>query len=167
MTVDNCPPADRLLFSAILTPHRSLPAVGFRVIMTAVLGLNLIASVVFYRIGAWPVIGFCGADVLILYLAFRSNFRAAAALEAVEVTATEIHLRKVSADGQSIDYRFNPSWVRLEIERLPDEGVTRIALFSHGRGVPMAEFLNPEDRTSFAEALAGAIAAARRGGVMG
>ena len=31
----------------------------------------------FLLLGAWPVFGFFGLDVLLLYLAFRANYRAA------------------------------------------------------------------------------------------
>jgi uncharacterized membrane protein len=152
---------ERPVFAATLSPHRSLGPRGFAAVMTVVCAISFTAGYVFYRIGAWPVMGFCGLDVLIVYVAFRVNYRAARAYEEVEVRPHDIRIRKVSARGRVLEYRFNPDWVRLEIERSEDEGVTRIVLFSHGRGIRVADFLNPEDRTSFADAFRAAIAAAR------
>jgi uncharacterized membrane protein len=93
--------------------------------------------------------------------AFRLNYRSARAYEEIEVRRHEILVRKVSARGRAVEYRFNPDWVRLEIARDQDEGVTRILLVSRGRGLPVADFLNPDDRTSFADAFRAAISGVR------
>jgi uncharacterized membrane protein len=154
---------DQPLFSATLNPHRSLGPRGFTVLMLLVSAISFTAGYVFYRIGAWPVMGFCGLDVLAVYVAFRLNYRSARAFEEVEVRRHEILIRKVSARGRALEYRFNPDWVRLEIERIEDEGVTRIILYSRGRGVAVADFLNPDDRTTFADAFKASISAARAG----
>jgi uncharacterized membrane protein len=129
--------------------------------MTLIAGFSFTAGYVFYRIGAWPVMGFCGLDVLLMLGAFRLNYRSARAYEEIEVRRHEILVRKVSARGRAVEYRFNPDWVRLEIARAQDEGVTRILLVSRGRGLPVADFLNPDDRTSFADAFRAAISGVR------
>ncbi len=160
---DATDPFDRPVFAATLNPHRSLGPRGFTALMLIVSAVSFTAGYVFYRIGAWPVMGFCGLDVLAVYVAFRLNYRAARVFEEIEVRRHEILIRKVSARGRALEYRFNPDWVRLEIERTEDEGVTRIVLYSRGRGVPVADFLNPDDRTTFATAFRAAISAARAG----
>jgi uncharacterized membrane protein len=153
---------DAPIFSATLSPYRSLGPRGFAALMAVVSLISFTAGYVFYRIGAWPVMGFCGLDVLLVYGAFRLNYRAARAYEEIEVRRHVIHVRKVSARGRAVEYQFNPVWVRLEIERIEDEGVTRIVLYSRGEGLPLADFLNPDDRTSFAEAFRAAISMARQ-----
>eukprot|EP01037_Dinobryon_pediforme_P029091 gene29091-32610_t len=163
MTDDNRPDADPPVFSALLTPHRSLGRRGFIAVMAFVSIVSFTAGYVFYRIGAWPVVGFCGLDVLLIFGAFRLNYRAARAYEIVEVRPHEVLVRKVSVHGRVTEFRFNPVWLQLEVSREEDEGVTRITLRSHGRSLAIADFLNPDDRTSFAEAFTAAIAAARRG----
>ena len=67
------------LFSAIVTPHRSLGSLGFLILMVAVGGISFAAGIAFLMMGAWPVFGFFGLDVFLVYLAFRANYRAAAA----------------------------------------------------------------------------------------
>ena len=62
-----------MLFSAVLTPHRSLSATGFLILMMLVGGVSFAAGIVFLMMGAWPVFGFFGLDVLLLYLAFRAQ----------------------------------------------------------------------------------------------
>ena len=52
------------LFSALLTPHRSLNRTGFLVLMVALCAISFVAGMVFLLMGAWPVFGFFGLDVL-------------------------------------------------------------------------------------------------------
>lgn len=155
---------ERPFFTAVLTPHRSLGPNGFLALMLAVSAICFGCGVLFWAIGAWPVAGFMGLDVAVVWFAFRINYRSARAFEEIAVGPTEILLAKTAADGRRTEYRFNPAWVRLEVETVEDEGVTRIALFSRGRCVDVGGFLNPDDRTSFAAALKAALAAARSGG---
>src|SRR6478672_4634901 len=93
---DNDPGAEPTLFSAIITPHRSLSRRGFLLVMTLIGGLSFIGGMFFFLLGAWPVVGFLGFDVVLVYWAFRVNFRAAAAFEEVVVTPSELRVRRVS-----------------------------------------------------------------------
>jgi len=152
---------DDAIFSATLRPHRSLGRAGFVVLISAIMAAWLGFGVFLWEHGAWPVVGFGGLDVLAIYIAFKLNYRAARAYEEVEVTRTEIVVRKVMANGRAQVFRFNPQWVRLEAQELPDEGTVRVALKSRDKRVPVGNFLNPEDRKSFAHALGAALATAR------
>jgi uncharacterized membrane protein len=163
MTSGNDHTAERTLFSAILTPHRSLSATGFVVVMTLVGGVSFFAGIAFLLMGAWPVFGFFGLDVLLIYLAFRANYRAATAFEEVSVTASELRVRKVSHRGQVSEWTLNPVWVQLDREVHEEFGIERLFLVSHGRRLPIAGFLGPGEKESFAAALATAISEAKRG----
>lgn len=163
MTPHNDPVCDPTLFSATITPHRSLGRRGFLAVMIAVGGLSFAAGLAFLALGAWPVLGFLGLDVLLVFLAFRANYRAAAAYEQVRVTASELTVRKVGPRGEIAEWTLNPLWARLERETDPDYGVTRIVLVSRGQRLPVADFLAPPERESFAKALLAALGEARRG----
>src|ERR1700720_3632811 len=151
------------LFSAVVTPHRSLSHAGFLVVMTAVGGISFISGMVFLVLGAWPVFGFFGLDVLLIYWAFRANYRAAAAFEEVTVTASELRVRKVSHRGKASEWTFNPLWVQLDRESHEEFGIEHLFLVSRGRRLPVASFLGPQEKESFAKALAAAIGEAKRG----
>src|SRR6266849_1402377 len=73
-------PAEPALFSAVVTPHRSLSRAGFLIGMAAVGGISFVAGTAFLLLGAWPVFGFFGLDVLLVSWAFRANSRADSAL---------------------------------------------------------------------------------------
>jgi uncharacterized membrane protein len=104
-------------------------------------------------IGAWPVFGFFGLDVLLVYWAFRANFRAARAYEVVTVTACELTVRKVSHRGRVREWTLNPLWVRLDRIVHEEFGIERLFLVSRGRRLPIAAFLGPDEKASFARAL--------------
>ena len=163
MTTGNDHRPEPTLFSAILTPHRSLSATGFVIVMTLVGGVSFFAGMAFLLMGAWPVFGFFGLDVALIYFAFRANYRAATAFEEVSVTASELRVRKVSHRGQVSEWTLNPVWVQLDREVHEEFGIERLFLVSRGRKLPVAAFLGPQEKESFAAALAAAISEAKRG----
>ena len=163
MDVHSNPAQEPALFSAIITPHRSLSRTGFLLVMALIGGVSFVGGVLFFILGAWPVVGFLGLDVLLVYWAFRANYRAAAAFEEVTVTASELRLRKVSHRGRVSEWTLNPLWTRLDRETHEDFGLLRLFLVSRGQRLAIAGFLAPEERESFAAALSAALGEARRG----
>ena len=160
---DNTESEERPFFTAVLTPYRSLSPNGLLILMACLGMVSFVAGIVFWQIGAWPIFGFFGLDLVLIWLAFRWNYASAKRFEEVSVSRSEILIRKVGPRKQTQEYRFNPLWVRLSVDRVEDEGVTKIALNSRGETVAIGNFLNPDDRTSFAGAMANALAAARTG----
>jgi uncharacterized membrane protein len=155
--------ADTPLFSARLTPHRSLSRNGFLVLMGLLTAISFAAGMVFLMMGAWPVFGFFGLDVLVIYWAFRLNYRRAEATEDIVVTPYEIRLRRVSHRGHAVEWTFNPLWVQLDQKIHPEFGVEKLYLVSGRRHVSVGSFLSPDEKSSFAKALLSALQAAKRG----
>ena len=151
------------IFSALLTPHRSLNRTGFLVLMAALSVISFAAGVVFLMLGAWPVFGFFGLDVLAVYWAFKINFRSAQAREEISVTQSELRVRRVNHHGRVAEWVLNPLWVQLDQEADEEFGIERLYLVSRGRRFAIASFLGPDEKASFAKALRGALQAARRG----
>ena len=93
--------------------------------------MSFVGGMFFYLLGAWPVIGFLGLDVALVYWAFRANYRAAAAFEEVTVTPSELRLRRVSHRGEVAEWTLNPLWTKLDRETQrgvrPAEAVSGVA----------------------------------------
>jgi len=151
------------IFSALLTPHRSLNRTGFLVVMAFVSVISFAAGLAFLLMGAWPVLGFFGLDLLAIYWAFRVNFRRAKASEEILVTPSELRVRRVSHRGRVVEFVLNPLWVQLDREIHAEFGIEKLYLVSKGRRIAVASFLGPDEKASFAKALAEALRAARRG----
>jgi len=156
-------PKLQLPFRRRLKPHRSLDKSQFRLLMVIFGLISSAITVPFFLLGAWPVIGFLGLDVLLIYVAFRANFRAARAYEEISLDMYELRLEKVSARGQRRQWLFNPRWVALEQHSDEDFGLLRLFLRNSGTRVEMGCFLAPTERENLASALQNALHLARRG----
>jgi len=148
-------------FSAVLTPYRSLGPRGFLILMSFIAGVSFIIGLVFLSMGAWPVFGFLGLDVLLIYLAFKLNYRAGRAYETVDLTPQTLTLTRVDPAGRTETFDFNPYWVRVLLCEWPD-GRTVLRLASHGEEFAFGKFLTDDERREFAEALSGALVQARQ-----
>ncbi|MBB3773258.1 putative membrane protein [Angulomicrobium tetraedrale] len=151
------------LFSARLTPYRSLDPRGFLIVMIVVVAISFVCGTAFLLMGAWPVFGLFGLDVLAIWWAFRINFRQARAMEEITVTPSLITVRQVEADGAAREARMNPLWTRLDKELLEDFGVQKLTLFSRGVPVVVGAFLHAAQREELALELSLALSAAKRG----
>jgi uncharacterized membrane protein len=155
--------AEPILFSALLTPHRSLNRTGFLLVMAFLSVISFAAGVVFLILGAWPVFGFFGLDILAVYLAFKINFRRARACEEIWVTPSQLRVRRVNHRGHTVEFVLNPLWVKLDKVAHEEFGIEKLYLVSRGRSVSIGSFLSPDEKASFANALMSALHAARRG----
>ena len=130
------------------------------VLMAAICIISFGTGVLFFMLGAWPVIGFMGLDVALIYIAFRLNFRALRRYETVDLTDEALTVTQVEPSGCARAWTFNPYWVRLRLE--PRIGrSTELSLASHGQRLVFASFLTDSEREDFAQALSSALSAAR------
>ena len=149
-------------FRAILTPHRSLSPLGFLVLMGVIVAFNLTAGVGFYLLGAWPIVGFMGIDVALVWWAFRLNYARANARELIEVTEHELILDREVRGRRLEQRRFTRGWVRVELEEDRERDlIGRLFLRSRGVRTEIGGFLSPAERKSFAAALNEALAKPR------
>jgi uncharacterized membrane protein len=129
----------------------------------AVLGVaSFAAGMAFVLMGAWPVMGFFGLDVLLVYIAFRLNYRSARQHERVQLSSEALTVERVSVRGDCRRWRFEPFWIRVVLEE-PDEHSNRLLLTSHGRSLVLGSFLGPAERRRFALHLKEALARWRAG----
>ena len=146
------------MFSALLTPHRSLNRTGFLVLMGFVSVVSFAAGLAFLLMGAWPVLGFFGLDVLVIYWAFRINFRRAEATEEIRVTPSELRVRRVSHRGHVVEWVLNPLWVQLDQKAHAEFGIEKLYLVSKGRRVSDREVFGARRKGEFCQSLNGCAA---------
>ena len=114
------------LFSALLTPHQSLNRTGFLVLMGFLSAVSFAAGLAFLLMGAWPVVGFFGLDILVIHWAFRVNFHRAKATEEITVTPLELRVRRVSPRGHVVEWVLNPLWVQLDRKIHAEFGIEKL-----------------------------------------
>jgi uncharacterized membrane protein len=151
------------IFTARLTPHRSLGPRGFKILMAATFVATAALSLPFFLLRAWPVVGFLGLDVLAIYVAFKVNYRAARAYEDFRLTYYELAVARANPAGLKRVWRFAPAFVRFEREDHVEFGPQRLSLVSRGHRLDVARFLGPDEKAEFATAFVKALAIAKRG----
>lgn len=140
------------LFHAVLHPYRSLSGTGFWILMGLVGIVSFFAGIPFMLAGAWPVFGFFGLDVALLYWAFRLNYRRARAIETVRLTSSELAVERVSAAGEVRKWSFQPYWLRVHMDDPPNPH-RQLILSSHGKSLTIGSFLTPDARRELARGL--------------
>jgi uncharacterized membrane protein len=161
LAAEPTPAAGVVYMDAELRPNRSLSTHGFKIVMLSMAAMSFFAGIGFLSLGAWPVVGFFGLDVLLVYLAFKVNFKSGEReRETVRVTAREIAISRTCYRGQTGWWRVSPSFARVEIEQL-NEYEAAVRLRAGGTSVPLATCLSPPERLIFADALKAAIENAR------
>ena len=153
-------PKDAAQFSAVLTPHRSLGPKGFIVLMSAICAVSFGTGLLFFLLGAWPVVGFMGLDVLLIYIAFKLNFRALRIYETVDLTKDALTITRVAPSGRAQSWSFNPYWVTLSLRERAGR-TSELSLASHGKRLVFGSFLTDPEREDFAAALKRALSEAR------
>jgi uncharacterized membrane protein len=144
-------------FDAVLYPNRSLDPFGFHLLMAAIVLVSAAIGAAFVAAGAWPVTGFLGLDVVLLYLAFRWNYRQGRRAEFIRLDGAELTVRRVEPSGRRREWRFDAYWLRVTIDRHH-----QLVLSAHGRTLVVGAFLSPEERLELARALGAALAAHRQ-----
>jgi uncharacterized membrane protein len=149
-------------FHAVLTPYRSLGPSGFLILMLIFGAMSFVTGVVFLVAGAWPVLGFFGVDIVLVYIAFRLNYRSGRLYETVDLTPARFTLTRVHPSGRQEQFDCNPYWARVALREWPD-GRTDLRLIAQGKELIFGRFLNDGERRELAAALKGALMDARGG----
>jgi len=113
---------------------------------------NLTVGGIFYWSGAWPVFGFMGLDVALLYFLFRLNYRDAKEKEFVRLTDEALTVRRVRANGEEQSWSLEPYWLRVEMDD-PPRHESALVLAARNRRLAVGSFLTPEERLEMAHAL--------------
>jgi uncharacterized membrane protein len=153
-------------FDLVLRPNMSLSRRGFFWLMVFFSAISLIVGSYFWSRGAWPVFGFFGLDIILLYGAFRLNYRYGKRYETLSMIDDKLVFRQVTALGGARAWSFDPYWVRIKLERFGKQGedIGALILSSHGKYVSVGAFLAPEERAGLAESLSIMLNDVRHGG---
>ncbi len=151
----------RPLFAAKLTPNRSMGRKGVRAVVVLVAVLATIPGIIFFSLGAWPVVGFMGLDVLLIWWALSSHQRDGRRYEQVTLWPDQLELKQVDGTGRETLTRFNPYFVKLVIDRDYNERTTGLHLRTRERDLVLGSFLNSDEKSSFAKAFGTALKRSR------
>jgi len=144
-------------FATLLRPHRSLSPEGFRWLIRGAIAANLVIGLPLYLLGAWPVLGFMGLDVYLLWWLFKRNYLDARRSERLVLTDRELVVERVAPDGEREEHRLDAYWLRVELQGEAE----RLVVISRGNRLVVGRFLAPSERERVAGELEAAIASLR------
>lgn len=127
-------------YSLLLHPHRSLSVHGFTVLMVSLCLISFVVGIVFASFGAWPVFGFFGLDVLLIYVAFKLNFRAGKQSEIIEIVDGKLNIKRLNARGDVRRDSFDTYWSRAFLQ---DD---RLIVRCRNESTEIGAFLVPDEK---------------------
>lgn len=140
------------IITITLWPYRSLGSRGYLYLMIGFVGLIFILSLLFYSLGAWPVIGFLGIEIGLVWLVFRMNYNAGRNFEQISITPDTTSIEKVSWRGNNHYLKITSPWVTARcIKR--DGSPDKLILQYHSEQLEIGSFLPPREKSSLADAL--------------
>ncbi|WP_421761761.1 DUF2244 domain-containing protein [Devosia sp.] len=149
------------LFAAKLTPNRSLGTKGMRVVIALVAIMASIPGVLFFSLGAWPIVGFLGLDVVLVVWALSTSFRQTKRYEEITLWPDQLEVKQVDGTGKEVLNRFAPRLVKLVVDRDFNERTTGLRLKSADCDLVLGAFLNQDEKSSFAKAFGTALKRSR------
>jgi uncharacterized membrane protein len=150
------PESPAIHFATSLSPHRSLSAEGFKWLIRGAVAANLVIGLPMYFLGAWPVMGFMGLDVFLLWFMFKRSYLDARRSETLLLTDRELIVDRCAPDGEREEHRLDAYWLKVDLQ-----GEERLVVTSRGNRVVIGRFLSPGERVHVADQLKAALAAMR------
>ena len=144
------------LFQALLRPHRSLSPRALKRVVGVILAGSLVVTGTMALLGAWPVIGFNGAEIALAVFLIRLNTRAARATEMISLNADGLEICRTDPRGRQERLVLPAYWLRIVLEERRGT-VPRLLLQSQGRHVEIASQLGASEKRALAAALEAAL----------
>ena len=159
-------PKPRWLEQMTIWPHRSLSPKGFAIVMGVLAGFLFLIGLGFFLAGAWPVIGFLGLELLVVWGAFKLNYRAARHRETIHTTTEELMFESQNPAGKQSKKSFPIGWLRVSLSPSKSPAMSsrdqqKIILSSHGEQAEIGKYLHPAEKAGLSREIGSMIDRAR------
>ena len=84
--------------------------------MSCIAGVSFIAGMAFLLMGAWPVFGFFGLDVALIWWAIRRNYRDAERQENICISDEEVIITRKQARKPDQTQTLVRAWAKVRLE---------------------------------------------------
>ncbi len=136
-----------------LKPNRSLTRSTFYLIIVLLLLISISVGTFFYTIGAWPVIGFFGLDILLFTFIFYFHNKSLKISERIILTKKEMVIEKVKPFRKNLIVKFAPpNWINITLKK-SIYNKTRLIIHSHGSAIFVGDFLTKVEKIKLANSL--------------
>jgi uncharacterized membrane protein len=149
--------AEPVLFEATTTLPPGLTPRGLRIVAAGVVLASAAIGCLFAWLGAWPILGFVGAEAaLVLGLLALHQRWTRRASETLTLAGGRLTIRRTDWRGRRETLAFEPYWTRLLLEERPGRACA-LLLRQHRMSVEIGASLGEAQRRDLAAALGDAL----------
>ena len=140
------------LYEISLYPYRSLNKTGFFILMFSLGFISFVAGIIFMIKGAWPVFGFFGLDVLLVYIFFKINFRSGKKKEILILTKNQLIIEFYNSKKISKTYYLDAHWLQIRLSKLKNE-MSKLKISSKNKSIIIGSFLRYQEKIDVVKSL--------------
>ncbi len=141
-----------LMFEAEIKPHRSLSRRAMFMVLGGMVTASLAVTSLMALLGAWPIIGFNGADIALAMFLMWLNMRAERAREHITLTASRLAVIRTDVHGRCQHFSLQPYWLNVVLQERAGT-VPKLLLTGRGRSLEVARQLGETQKRDLAAAL--------------
>jgi uncharacterized membrane protein len=147
---------DSLHFEAVIVPHRSLSARGMRRLLAVLCLLSGGTAAGFMWLGAWPVGGFAGLELVLAAFLFRLNARAVRESELVMLSDSGVRIVRTDQAGRRRESVLPAAWLSIRLLERAGQ-VPALTLVSRDISIEIGRALGESEKRDLAQALEAAL----------
>ena len=140
------------LYEISLYPYRSLNKTGFFILMFSLGLISFVAGIIFMIKGAWPVFGFFGLDILLVYIFFKINFRSGKKKEILILTKNQLIVEFYNSKKISKTYYLDAHWLQIRLSKLKNE-MSKLKISSKNKSIIIGSFLRYQEKIDVVKSL--------------
>lgn len=144
--------AEPVVFEAEVVPHQSLSRRGLSLVIGFICTVSLGVTTVFWWLGAWPVAGFNGCEILLAVFLLRVHARRRRKREILLLSGAGLRILRDDEHGRRSEEVLQPAWLRITLQERPGR-VPGLYLSARGQHVEVASFLGEPEKRDLFEAL--------------
>jgi uncharacterized membrane protein len=148
------------IFQAVIIPQRSLSPRAARRVAIVVGAMCCLTAAAVAIAGAWPVVGFTGAELLLASLLLRLHLRGGNAREMLLLDDAGLSVVRTDASGRRREVALPGGWLSVRLQERPGR-VPALKVVGRGVEEEVAASLGEAEKRDLAAALAAALEARR------
>ncbi len=152
--------AGAVYLDAVLEPPRSLSAAGLARVMFVLGSISFLFSIGFLLMGAYPVVGFLGAEVLLLWYLMKRSMRGPGPRTHLRVTAESVEVCRIDRRGRE-QLEALPSYFARVVHDARLHSAQALRIVAGRRYLAIGEHLSREEQLTLATRLKRALHEAR------
>ena len=102
--------------------------------------------------GAWPVFGFFGLDVLLVYIFFKINFKSGKKKERILLTSNQLIIEFYESQKIVKTYFLNPNWLKINLIQLKNQ-TSKLQISSINKAIIIGSFLRYQEKKQVIKSL--------------